>query len=105
MTEPKKDFDAAAAKLPLSGKRIVFTGELDGVTRRQAHGIAHELGADVRKSVSKKTDLVVVGADAGKKLQKAFNKGVKVVDEKTFFRMVRRQRKLEKALKQAAPKQ
>ena len=103
MTKPKKDFESAV-KLPLHGKKIVFTGELDGVTRHQAHGIAYELGADVGKSVSARTDLVVAGSDAGKKLQKAFNKGVKVVDEKTFFRMVRRQRKLAKAAKLAQPK-
>jgi DNA ligase (NAD+) len=99
MSKPKKEFEAAAVKLPLEGKTIVFTGELDGVTRRQARGIAYELGASVKKSVSDKVDLVVAGTDAGKKLQKAFNKGVKVVTEKDFFRMVRRQRKLAKAAK------
>ena len=66
---------------PLSGKSIVFTGSLATMTRPEAKARAEALGARVTDSVSKKTDLVVLGADAGSKAKKAAELGVATVDE------------------------
>lgn len=93
-TKLKKDFDVSA-ELPLHGKNVAFTGKL-GVKRRQASAIAHELGADVHKSVSGKTDYLVVGAEPGKKLEEAQTKGVTTLTEDQFFDLVRKQRQAAK---------
>ena len=60
---------------------IVFTGSLETMTRPEAKARAEALGARVTDSVSKKTDLVVLGADAGSKAKKAADLGVRTVDE------------------------
>ena len=73
--------EAAAATGPLSGKTIVFTGSLATMTRPEAKARAESLGARVTDSVTKKTDLVVLGADAGSKAKKAAELGVATVDE------------------------
>jgi DNA ligase (NAD+) len=65
----------------LSGKSVVFTGSLATMTRPEAKARAEALGARVTDSVSKKTDLVVLGADAGSKAKKAAELGVATVDE------------------------
>ena len=72
---------AAAAAGPLSGKTIVFTGSLSTMTRPEAKARAELLGARVTDSVTKKTDLVVLGADAGSKAKKAVELGVQTADE------------------------
>jgi DNA ligase (NAD+) len=68
----------------LSGKIIVFTGTLETMTRPEAKSRAEALGARVTDSVSKKTDIVVVGADAGSKAKKAAELGVRTVTEQEW---------------------
>ncbi len=65
----------------LAGKILVFTGTLTTMTRPEAKAIAERLGARVTDSVSKRTDLLVAGADAGSKARKAADLGIRVVDE------------------------
>ena len=71
----------ASAKGALSGKAVVFTGGLATMTRPEAKAIAESLGARVTDTVSKKTDLVILGSDAGSKAKRAAELGVATVDE------------------------
>ena len=93
-TEPhnRQAVDALAAELTiqdeavseggaLSGKSIVFTGTLASMTRPEAKAMAERMGAKVTDSVSKKTDIVVLGTDAGSKAKKAAELGLDTLDE------------------------
>ncbi len=70
----------------LAGKTIVLTGGLDSMSRDEATAAAQEAGARVASSVSKKTDFVVVGENAGTKAGKAEEFGVETIDETEFLR-------------------
>lgn len=74
---------------PLKGKTIVFTGELESISRDAAKDKVRELGGDPSESVSKQTDLVVAGPGAGNKLEKAKKLGVKIIDEKEFLKLIK----------------
>jgi DNA ligase (NAD+) len=76
-----------AADSPFAAKTMVFTGTLEKMTRDEAEALAERLGAKVTKSVSKKTDFVVVGADAGSKAAKAAELGVKILTEAEWLEL------------------
>ncbi len=78
---------AAAREGALSGKTVVFTGTLETVTRPEAKARAEAMGARVADSVSRKTDLVVVGADAGSKARRAAELGVRCISEAEWLQM------------------
>ncbi len=76
-----EDFVVSKAKSLLAGKTVVFTGTLEHMTRSEAKAKAEALGARVAGSVSKKTDYVVAGSEAGSKLAKARQEGVAILTE------------------------
>ena len=71
-----------------SNKAIVLTGKLETLTREEATKIIEDLGGSVTSSVSKKTYMVVCGSDAGSKLTKANQLGIKVINEQQFLEEV-----------------
>jgi DNA ligase (NAD+) len=83
--EPLRRQDTSS---PVSGKRMVFTGTLEQMTRPEAKATAERLGAKVSGSVSKNTDLVVAGPGAGSKLKEARALGVAVIDEAEWLKLI-----------------
>jgi DNA ligase (NAD+) len=73
---------------PFYGKTLVFTGTMPTLDRATAQTMAQDAGARVSGSVSKKTDFVIAGAEAGSKLEKARSLGVTVIDEAEFLRLL-----------------
>ena len=81
---------AAPSRRAAEGKTFVLTGTLESMTRDEAQARLEGLGHKVAGSVSKKTDYVVAGADAGSKLDKAKDLGVAVLDEAQFVEFLRK---------------
>ena len=79
----------AAASGPFAGKIVVLTGTLAAMTRDEAKDKIEALGGKITGSVSKKTDYVVAGTEAGSKLDKANELGVKVLDEEQFLKLIK----------------
>lgn len=71
-----------------SGKTIVFTGTLEKMSRNEAKARAESIGANVTNSVSKRTDYIIAGKKAGKKIEKADKLGVKIISEETWLKML-----------------
>jgi DNA ligase (NAD+) len=80
----------------LTGKTIVVTGTLQNFTRQQIEEAIRNAGAKTSSSVSKKTDFVLAGEDAGSKLDKARQLQVKVIDENEFLQLIQKKLKSEK---------
>jgi DNA ligase (NAD+) len=80
-------FNPSAALGPLAGKTFVLTGTLPTLKREEAAAKIEALGGKVSGSVSKKTDYVVAGEDAGSKLDKAQKLGVKIIDEAGLLKL------------------
>jgi len=80
---------ARAGRQPLKGMTVVITGTLDGMTREEARAAVTGAGGRVSESVSRRTDLVVVGKDPGSKHEKALELGVKIVTEKELRKLLR----------------
>jgi len=75
-------------RTPFSGKRVVFTGELKVYSRLEAEELVRRLGGSPASSVSKGTDIVVIGEKAGSKYIQAKKLGVEIIDEEKFSRMI-----------------
>lgn len=75
---------------PLAGKTVVVTGTLESMSRKEVQDLIKQLGGKVAGSVSKNTDLVVYGEEAGSKLDKAKELGVATLDEKAFLKLIGR---------------
>jgi DNA ligase (NAD+) len=72
----------------LSGKTFVLTGTLPTLGREEAKALLENAGAKISGSVSKKTDYVLAGSEAGSKLDKAMELGIKILDEAAFLEML-----------------
>ncbi len=79
--------ESAPDSAALAGRTIVFTGSLATMTRPEAKAMAERLGAKVTDTVSRKTDLVVLGAEAGSKAKKAAELGIETLDEAGWRRL------------------
>ena len=88
VTWPEIARTRAAAGGPLTGETVVITGTLSAMSREEAREAARTAGATVTDAVSRKTTLLVVGAEAGSKLRKAQELGVRIVDEGEFRQLL-----------------
>ncbi|MDI3328454.1 MAG: NAD-dependent DNA ligase LigA [Alicyclobacillaceae bacterium] len=81
--------EEAVVESPLTGKTVVLTGTLSSMGRKEAQEWVRRLGGRVTGSVSRNTDVVIAGENPGSKLEKAFQLGIRVMDEETFLSIVR----------------
>ncbi|RIX41499.1 MAG: NAD-dependent DNA ligase LigA [Rhodocyclales bacterium GT-UBC] len=86
---PVQDVGEAAPVLPLAGKTCVLTGTLPSLKRDEAKAMIEAAGGKVAGSVSKRTDYVVAGEEAGSKLDKALELGVTVIDEAQLLKLLK----------------
>ena len=86
--EPPAPRAAAAGGGPLAGKSLVVTGTLSGFSREEAEDAIRAAGGKAAGSVSRRTDYLVAGENAGSKLEKAQELGVPVLDEAGFRRVL-----------------
>ncbi|WP_341794795.1 NAD-dependent DNA ligase LigA [Rickettsia endosymbiont of Rhinocyllus conicus] len=84
-----EDYKETREQSSLTGKIVVFTGSMPTLSRAEAKATAEKLGAKVAASVSSNTDLVIAGEDAGSKLKKAKELGIKIIDEAEWLTIVR----------------
>jgi DNA ligase (NAD+) len=80
-------YNPDAALGPFAGKTFVLTGTLPTMTREEASAKIEAFGGKISSSVSKKTDYVLAGEEAGSKLEKAQKLGVKIIDQAEFVKM------------------
>jgi DNA ligase (NAD+) len=88
MTAPKKSPASAATAGPLSGKTLVVTGTLEKYKRDEIESLIVQYGGHAASSVSKKTDYLVAGENAGSKLDKARSLGVRIISEAEFVELI-----------------
>lgn len=81
-------------KTPFAGKRVVFTGALSSMSRDEAKELVEKFGGIPTNSVSRNTDLVVVGENPGSKYQRALQLGIKIINEEEFLKMVEESRRI-----------
>jgi DNA ligase (NAD+) len=81
--------EVVAAKAGISGKTFVFTGSLSSISRDEGKNLVRKYGGNVSESVSRKTDFVVAGEEAGSKLEKAKNFGLNIIDEQSFLKLLK----------------
>jgi len=86
-----QSLDGGQKDSPFAGKTVVLTGKLERFTRNEAKELIEKLGGNVTGSVSKNTDIVVAGTDAGSKLTKAQSLGVEIWDEARFLKELENQ--------------
>lgn len=84
-----EDYKETREQSSLTGKIVVFTGSLPTLSRAEAKATAEKLGAKVAASVSSNTDLIIAGEDAGSKLKKAKELGIKIIDEAEWLTLVK----------------
>lgn len=84
-----EDYKETREQRSVTGKIVVFTGSLPTLSRAEAKATAEKLGAKVAASVSSNTDLVIAGEDAGSKLKKAKELGIKIIDEAEWLILVK----------------
>jgi DNA ligase (NAD+) len=82
------DAPASSPQQPLAGKTFVLTGTLPTLSRDEASALIRDAGGNVTSSVSKNTDFLLAGEEAGSKLDKAKELGVKILSEKEFLNVL-----------------
>ena len=84
----KDDNNVEFKETIFNGATVVITGTLSRMTRNEASKILEAYGANVGSSVSKNTHFLIVGADAGSKLEKAQKLGVRIIEEEDFIKII-----------------